>query len=61
MRSISAGRFFKTNEKMVLINDDRREIADILLDGWLFEKKLNHSNEHYLVSKLQALEAPETP
>ena len=44
MRSTSAGEFFKTNEKMVLINDDRRDIADIVLDVWLFEKKFDHSN-----------------
>ena len=40
MRSTSAREFFKTNEKMVLINDDWRDIADIVLDVWLFEKKL---------------------
>ena len=43
-RSISAGEFFETNGKMVLINNDQRYIADIVLDGWLFEKKLNHSS-----------------
>ena len=46
MRSISAGEFFEINEKMVLINDDQCDIADIVLDGWLFEKKLNHSSAH---------------
>ena len=44
MRSTSAGEFFETNEKMVLINDDRRVIADIVLDVWLFEKKFDHSS-----------------
>ena len=44
VRSISAGEFFKTNEKMVLINDDQCDITHIVLDGWLFEKKLNHSS-----------------
>ena len=44
VRSISAGEFFETNENMVLINDDQCDIADIVLDGWLFEKKLNHSS-----------------
>ena len=47
VRSISAGEFFETNEKMVLINDDQCDIADIVLDVWLFEKKLNHSTVHY--------------
>ena len=46
VRSISAGEFFETNEKMVLVNDDQCDIADIVLDGWLFEKKLNHSSAH---------------
>ena len=46
VRSISAGEFFKTNEKMVLINDDRRDIADIVLDVWLFEKKFDLSSVH---------------
>ena len=44
--SISAGQFFKTNEKMVLINDDQCDIADIVLDVWLFEKKFDHSSLH---------------
>ena len=35
-----AGEFFETNPKMVLINDDQWIIADIVLDVWLFEKKL---------------------
>ena len=38
VRSSSAGEFFETNKKMVLINDDQCDIADIVLDGWLFEK-----------------------
>ena len=46
MRSTSAGEFFEINEKMVLINDDQCDIAGIVLDGWLFEKKLNHSSLH---------------
>ena len=45
VRSISAGEFFETNEKMVLINDDQCDIADIVLDVWLFEKKFNHSSK----------------
>ena len=51
VRSISAGEFFETNEKMVLINDDQCDIADIVLDGWLFEKKLNHSSEYPTVEE----------
>ena len=47
MRSISAGEIFETNEKMVSINDDQCDIADIVLDVWLFEKKFDHSIEHY--------------
>ena len=43
MRSTSAGQFLEDNAKMVLINDDQWHIADIVLDGWLFEKKMNHS------------------
>ena len=46
MRSTSAGEFFEINEKMVLINDDQCDIVDIVLDVWLFEKKLNHSSAH---------------
>ena len=46
MRSTSAGEFFEINEKMVLINDDQCDIVDIVLDVWLFEKKLNHSSVH---------------
>ena len=46
MRSTSAGEFFETNEKMVLINDDQCDIADIMLDVWLFEKKFDHSSVH---------------
>ena len=42
--------FFATNAKMVLINDDQCGIADIVLDVWLFEKKLNHPSVHYLQS-----------
>ena len=41
-----AGEFFETNPRMVLINDDHCDIADIVLDVWLFEKKFNHSGEH---------------
>ena len=37
---------------MVLINDDQRDIADIVLDGWLFGKKMNHSIPYI---KFQAL------
>ena len=48
VRSISAGEFFETNEKMVLINDDQCGIADIVLDGWLFEKKMNHSSAYWV-------------
>ena len=51
MRSTSAGEFFEINEKMVLINDDQCDIADIVLDGWLFEKKLNHSNHQPFSTK----------
>ena len=39
MRSTSAGQFLEDNAKMVLINDDQWHIADIVLDGWVFEKK----------------------
>ena len=46
MRSISAGEVFQNNAKMVLINDDQCDIADIVLDVWLFEKKFNHSITH---------------
>ena len=34
------GKIFETNAKMVLINDDQCDIADIVLDVWLFKKKL---------------------
>ena len=44
MRLPLAGEFFETNPKMVLINVDQWHIADIVLDGWLFEKKMNHSS-----------------
>ena len=54
VRSISAGEFFEINEKMVLINDDQCDIADIVLDGWLFEKKLNHSSIHHVVLQVKA-------
>ena len=50
MRLTSAGEFFETNEKIVLINDDQCNIADIVLDVWLFEKKLNHSSKHYILT-----------
>ena len=46
MRSTSAGEFFETNEKMFLINDDQCDIADIVLDVWLFEKKIDHSSAY---------------
>ena len=52
MRSTSAGEFFETNEKMVLINDDQCDLADIMLDVWLFEKKLNHSSVYYTIRSL---------
>ena len=48
MCSTLAGEFFETNEKMVLINDDQCDIADIVLDVWLFEKKFDHSSEYYM-------------
>ena len=35
------GKIFETNAKMVLINDDQCDIADIVLDAWLKEKKWN--------------------
>ena len=35
-------KIFETNAKMVLINDDQCDIADIVLDVWLLKKKLNH-------------------
>ena len=34
------GKIFETNAKMVLINDDQCDIADIVLDVWLFEKNI---------------------
>ena len=33
---------------MILINDDQCNVADIVLDVWLFEKKLNHSSMHHI-------------
>ena len=29
---------------MILINDDQCNVADIVLDVWLFDQKLNHSS-----------------
>ena len=40
------GLFFATNAKMVLINDDQNDIADIVLDVWLFDQKSNHPSVH---------------
>ena len=42
MRLPLAGLLFETDPKMVLINDDQRDIVDIVLNVCLFEKKLNH-------------------
>ena len=50
--------FFATNAKMVLINDDQCNIADIMLGVWLKVKKLNHPSNHpvdYESSELQYL------
>ena len=44
MRSLLVDTIFETYAKMILVNDDQCDIADIVLDGWLFEKKLNHSS-----------------
>ena len=41
--------FFATNAKMVLINDDQIDIADVVLGVWLKVKKLNHpSGDQFL-------------
>ena len=40
------GKIFETNAKMVLINDDQWGISDIVLDVWLFLKKINHPSVH---------------
>ena len=32
---------------MVLINDDQGDIADIVLDVWLFDQKSNHPSLYY--------------
>ena len=48
MRSISAGEFFETNDKMVLINDDQCDIADIVLDVWYKVKENNHPSTYSL-------------
>ena len=40
------GRIFATNAKMVLTNDDQGDIADIVLDVWLFDQKSNHPNRY---------------
>ena len=40
MRSPLVGTIFDTYAKMVLINDDQCDIADIVLDVWLFLKKI---------------------
>ena len=42
LRSTSAGEFFKTNAKMVLINNYQWIITHLMLDVWLFQKKFNH-------------------
>ena len=49
LRSTSAGEFFKTNAKMVLINNYEWIITHLMLDVWLFEKKFNHSSDHSTV------------
>ena len=41
------GTIFETYAKMVLINDDQCDIADIVLDVWLKVKKLIHSIDHH--------------
>ena len=41
------GLFFATNAKMVLINDDQGDIADIVLDVWLFDQKSNHPSTYF--------------
>ena len=33
---------------MVLINDDQSDIADIVLDVWLFDQKSNHPSPYYI-------------
>ena len=38
---------FATNAKMVLINDDQCDIANIVLGVWLKVKKLNHPSSQY--------------
>ena len=42
MHSALVGTIFETYAKMVLINDDQCDIADIVLDVWLKVKKMNH-------------------
>ena len=45
MRSPLVGKIFETYAKMILINDDQCDIADILLHVWLKVKKLNHPSD----------------
>ena len=60
MRSPLVGTIFETYAKMVLINDDQGDIADIVLDVWLFDQKSNHPSIHRPLARSSFLRAPLT-